>query len=639
MSPGDPFSVSGLDLGVDTIVALYRDPDEDSTIGRSNSIDQVVVQAPTITSEDDTTFTAGSSGTYTIAATGFPNAKFSVVGTLPAGVDLVTNSDDTATLEGTPTSKAGGTYTFTIYAEDGTGTPASQDFTLTVDQAPKFTGPKNATFVVGADNAITLGTVGFPTPTITDSDTLPDWLSVTDNGDGTVTISGTPDTGSEGTYSLHLTASNGIGSDATRTFPRTVATAATATASTEIDSSPTGVNEAFDVNVNVSVPDSEDIPVGSVKLYADGQYLGVGTLDGSGNTTISVASGISAGGLYDLTAVYVPGSGYATTYAPSSDVGTIEIDQAPSFVSPDTTEFDVGTSGAFLVETAGYPTATLTESGSLPSGETFTDNGDGTALITGTTTASPGIYPITITADDGIGDTTTQTLNIGVGTFVVDSSADPTDLTPGTLRAVAAANAEAAAGISSSIVFSGISEVDLTQGPIEVTAATSGAGILIAGGGSVTIDGDTANIIFTLDDQASVTLSNLVIDNGSGNPGIAAQPGSALTITGTTISELTLTDAALAIAGANDVASLTFSGTVNGSASLSTDSSASALLLDSVWAFYAGGSEFDSADLDLSSATLNVDGGSTTTSRATSPSTRSTFRAALWTFPAAGARR
>ena len=49
------------------------------------------------------------------------------------------------------------------------------------------------------------------------------------------------------------------------------------------------------------------------------------------------------------------------------------------------------------------PTATLSETGGLPGGVTFTDNGDGTATLAGTpATGSNGTYPLTITASNGV---------------------------------------------------------------------------------------------------------------------------------------------------------------------------------------------------------------------------------------------
>ena len=43
----------------------------------------------------------------------------------------------------------------------------------------------------------------------------------------------------------------------------------------------------------------------------------------------------------------------------------------------------VGTAGSFTVTTTGYPTSALSESGALPSGVTFVDNGNDTASLAG----------------------------------------------------------------------------------------------------------------------------------------------------------------------------------------------------------------------------------------------------------------
>ena len=56
--------------------------------------------------------------------------------------------------------------------------------------------------------------------------------------------------------------------------------------------------------------------------------------------------------------------------------------------------------------TTGAPTPALTETGALPAGITFTDNGNGTATIAGTATSGTGgSYPITITATNAVGAT------------------------------------------------------------------------------------------------------------------------------------------------------------------------------------------------------------------------------------------
>ena len=48
----------------------------------------------------------------------------------------------------------------------------------------------------------------------------------------------------------------------------------------------------------------------------------------------------------------------------------------------------------------------MSETGALPDGVTFVDNGDGTATLAGTPAAGTGgTYPITITATNGVGPT------------------------------------------------------------------------------------------------------------------------------------------------------------------------------------------------------------------------------------------
>ncbi len=87
------------------------------------------------------------------------------------------------------------------------------------------------------------------------------------------------------------------------------------------------------------------------------------------------------------------------------------VNQAPAITSANSTTFTVGTAGSFTVTATGTPTPTLTETGALPSGVTFVNNGNGTATLSGTPAAGTGgSYSITITASNGVGTTATQSL-------------------------------------------------------------------------------------------------------------------------------------------------------------------------------------------------------------------------------------
>ena len=82
---------------------------------------------------------------------------------------------------------------------------------------------------------------------------------------------------------------------------------------------------------------------------------------------------------------------------------------------------------SFEVTTAGSPAPSLTETGTLPSGVTFTDNGDGTATLAGTPApGQQGTYPITITAQNGPASSVTQSFLL-----TVNASPSPTDMSVG----------------------------------------------------------------------------------------------------------------------------------------------------------------------------------------------------------------
>jgi len=75
---------------------------------------------------------------------------------------------------------------------------------------------------------------------------------------------------------------------------------------------------------------------------------------------------------------------------------------APTIISRSATSFRVGSDKTFTVKTRADPTATVTESGSLPAGVSFTASGTGDATIAGTPgPGTAGSYPLVITAVNG----------------------------------------------------------------------------------------------------------------------------------------------------------------------------------------------------------------------------------------------
>jgi hypothetical protein len=92
---------------------------------------------------------------------------------------------------------------------------------------------------------------------------------------------------------------------------------------------------------------------------------------------------------------------------------------APVFTSGDNTTFTVGTPGSFTVTATGTPTPALTESGALPSGVNFKDNGNGSATLSGTPApGTTGTYALTIAASNGVGTPANQSFTLTVSTCV-----------------------------------------------------------------------------------------------------------------------------------------------------------------------------------------------------------------------------
>jgi hypothetical protein len=380
----------------------------------TQSFTLTVDEAPSITSPAAASFEAGVAGQF-LVTTGaeFPVPSITESGSLPAGVSFTDNGNGTAQLSGTPAAGSGGTYPIIITAGNGVSPAATQSFTLTVDEAPSITSPASTTVGMRAPFDFTVTTTGIPTAAITESGALPSGVTFTDNGDGTASLAGTAAAGTAGSYPITITASNGAGSPASQSFTLTVSSAASAPAITSdpADTETFGVPFSFTVTTTgypaPKITKSGALPSGVT--FAD---------NGDGTATISGTPAKSAVGAYTLTLTAKSSAGTVT------QTFTLTITKAPVIKKIPTTTAHVGVALNLAITASGYTTPAITESGALPSGLSFTDNGNGTATITGTPAAgSGGSYPITITATNQLG-TTSQTFTLNVDEAPAITSAD-----------------------------------------------------------------------------------------------------------------------------------------------------------------------------------------------------------------------
>jgi len=331
--------------------------------------------SPVITSANTAEFSYNTSNSFTIQTTaGYPtDTVISLDGTLPDGVTFTDLGNGSATIAGTPTTT--GSFDLTIKATNSAALESSQSFILNVNFAPVFTSNTSTTFMTGVAGTFTIATDSYPSATITfNSDpALPVSLKITDNGDGTATLSGTPLVEDAGLYTIYLTATNGISPDATQTLTLMI-----------------GQQPAITSLNNTT------FVVGSTVLFTF-------TTSGYPIPTISYTGTLPTGlnfkdnldGTASLSGIPADGSGgqYSLELKAANDISpdatqtfTLTIQEAPTFTSGMTTSFSTGTSGTFMITTSGYPTTAITYSSvpELPTSLTLTDNGDGTySLISG----------------------------------------------------------------------------------------------------------------------------------------------------------------------------------------------------------------------------------------------------------------
>ncbi len=172
-----------------------------------------VDEAPTITSANNTTFAEGMAGSFTVTAGGYPAPTFSQTGGLPNGVSI----NSAGVLSGTPTQS--GSFPITVTATNGVSSDATQDFTLTVTPsgtAPIIASANQSTFTQGQPGTFTVSATGSPSPTFTESGTLPSGITLSSAG----LLSGT--TTQSGTFHFTIDAGNGVTPDATQSFTLTV---------------------------------------------------------------------------------------------------------------------------------------------------------------------------------------------------------------------------------------------------------------------------------------------------------------------------------------------------------------------------------------------------------------------------------
>ena len=241
---GLPFSSIGLALYLDStpsVQAYYNELVASSTSPPAPTVSSIALASANPTSATSVNFTVNFSQDVTgVDASAFAlNSSSTISG---ASITSVTGSGSSYTVA-VATGTASGTIGLNL-VDNGkifstTGRALGTDsgnvlftgpsYTFTENTAPAITSATTATFTTGAAGSFTVTASGVPTPTFTETGSLP--TGVTFNTT-TGVLSGTASSGAGGDYVITIGATNGVGTAASQQFTLVVDDAPVITSAT-----------------------------------------------------------------------------------------------------------------------------------------------------------------------------------------------------------------------------------------------------------------------------------------------------------------------------------------------------------------------------------------------------------------------
>jgi hypothetical protein len=399
--------------GTDEIIATYSG-DSNYATSISPAFTETTTKASTsteVSSSDGGSGVVGAPVTYTATVAAVSPGTGTPTGTVSfsdshgpisgcTSEPLNEGSTDIATCSTTHERPAGSDEVTASYAGDSNYAGSSGTTSETVDEAPAITSGESTTFTEGEAGSFTVTATGTPTPTLSESGTLPHGVSF-DSSTGV--LSGTPT--QYGSYPITFKASNGVGSEAEQSFTLTV--------------------DAAPVFTSAGNATFSEGTAGSFAVTASGYPAP--TITKTGGT---LPAGVTfSGGV--LSGAPTQEGEFEITFEASNSVGSVTqsfelvVDAAPVITSTDEATFNDHVPNTFTVTATGTPAPTFTKWGTLPEGVSLSNTG----VLTGTPTQT-GTFQITITATNILGSESQQFTLTVVGLHITTTSLP--EVTPGT---------------------------------------------------------------------------------------------------------------------------------------------------------------------------------------------------------------
>jgi sugar lactone lactonase YvrE len=298
----------------------YDQPTQATTLPPEVSIEPVFTPPAIISSNASITSTVGGQINFQVQATGYPLPSIRYTGHIPPDVFLNDNGDGTANLVGSPYVDSGGEYDATLIADNhdslGNTHETSQNIKIFVDETPDIYSNNSVYFNVGSAGSFTVQTQGsYPAnPAITESGALPSGITLTDNHNGTATLSGTAAVGTGGVYPLTMTARNSAGQSTTQSFTLTIYPLPTVT-TVHSTANPSASGESVTFSATVNPHPYQDY----VEFLIDGVHYAFVSTDLNGVAIAPPTSSLSPGH-HTITAKW-PGDGGVESLA---STGTLD---------------------------------------------------------------------------------------------------------------------------------------------------------------------------------------------------------------------------------------------------------------------------------------------------------------------------
>jgi hypothetical protein len=358
-----------------------------------------------------------------------------------------------------PEANWNGVDGFAYAVDDGNGGTASAEVTVKIDpvnDAPEFSSTPETAAVEQSVYTYNVSASDIDNDTLTmTAPTLPAWLALTDNGNGTATLSGAPT--ADGTFTVVLSVSDGQAED-TQAFNIEVAALPTSEPDPPVDPDPLPVNHAPTVKTieTLTATEGATFQYQVVASDADEDPLEYSLFNNSSWLTISAVGviGVSPEGgtlPYDASGVYslrVTVSDGSDSTAEDFILVVNNTNRAPviSSYSPEGDQtLSVGDQLAFTVAAYDPDGDTLNYFWSATVGKMTTSTSSAQAVYTATTA---GDVAVRLVITDQFGDSASLSWDVQVSAVPTDSGTpdtpDPGDTTtPSTPETPAAPDTEA----------------------------------------------------------------------------------------------------------------------------------------------------------------------------------------------------